>query len=149
MKKLEPFYRSEKTPTQEEASRRVVKVVGKTFEEFVYKSKESVLMLFIDGKEPESYKMWQDEFEAFSDKFNEFLQGQVRTGIFDLARNEHRLLHLDFAPQIVLFEKNNKKRARSFRGDLNEDNLKEWLNYWVKGLEIPDNFGKKPLELGL
>ena len=67
----------------------------------------------------------------------------------DLALNEHRLLHLDFAPQIVLFEKTNKKRARSFRGDLNEDSLREWLMHWVKGLEIPDNFGKKPLELGL
>jgi hypothetical protein len=49
----------------------------------------------------------------------------------------------------VLFEKTNKKRARSFRGDLNEDNLRDWLNYWVKGLEIPENFGKKPLELGI
>lgn len=45
-------------------------MVGKTFEEFVYKSKESVLLLFIDGKEPESYRMWQEEFEAFADKYN-------------------------------------------------------------------------------
>jgi len=102
-------------------------------------------MLFIDGKQPESYRKWQEELESFAEKFSEFLQGQLRTGILDLALNEHRLLHLDFAPQIVLFEKNNKKRARSFRGELDEDNLKEWLNHWVKGLEIPDSFGKKPL----
>lgn len=116
MKRLEPYYRSEKRPDPQQEGT-VWKVVGKTFEEFVYGDKEkSAMILFVDGKEPASFVEWEKEFRGFSEKYKDFLTKDVRLGIFDLALNEHKLLHLDFAPQIVLFEKTNKKRARSFRG---------------------------------
>lgn len=50
------------------------RVVGKTFEEFVYGNRDrSALILFIDSKDPASYEQWEKEFRGFSEKYKEFL----------------------------------------------------------------------------
>lgn len=36
-------------------------------------------------------------------------------GIFDLDKNEHKLLYLKEAPQIVLFDRANKKQTKYYR----------------------------------
>lgn len=53
----------------EEQEGPVFKVVGKNFEDFVYGQRESIAMLFIDGKAPESYKDWKEQFEGFAQKY--------------------------------------------------------------------------------
>lgn len=58
MKKIDAEYKSEKILTEEEQSKQILrKITGKSFIEEVYeKPHTSVIVLFIDSKDPESYK---------------------------------------------------------------------------------------------
>jgi len=54
--------------------------------------------LFIDSKDPESYKEIQKLYEEFSVKYKSELEGKVVSAIFDLGKNEHKLLTIRTAP---------------------------------------------------
>ena len=65
----------------------------------------------------------------------------MNVGVFDLAKNEHQLLTIRNAPELVLFERTNKKQPKFFKGQPTQEILKNFVNYEVKDLTIPDNFG--------
>ena len=58
MKRVDPEYESEQVPTEEEQQKNVLrKIVGNSFISEIYeKPDQSVLVLFIDSKETETYK---------------------------------------------------------------------------------------------
>ena len=56
MKRLNPEYKSEKIPTEEENNGILRKIVGKSFISEVYeKPNQSIIILFIDSKDESSY----------------------------------------------------------------------------------------------
>ena len=69
-------------------------------------------------------------------------------GVFDLAKNEHESLTIRDAPELVLFEKTNKKKPKFFQGKFEKGIIKNWVNYEVKDVTIPENFGEPILPLG-
>lgn len=64
MKRIDSQFISEKIPSEEEHKENILrKIVGKSFISEIYeKPNQSIAVLFIDSKEPESYK---DIKEAF------------------------------------------------------------------------------------
>jgi len=48
-------------------------------------------------------------------KYKSQIEGKLVTAIFDLDKNEHKLLYLKEAPQIILFDKSNKKKTVYYR----------------------------------
>lgn len=59
--------------------------------------------MFIDSKEPDSYKDIKEVFENFTTTFKSALEGKVIPAVFDLAKNEHKLLSIKTAPMLSLF----------------------------------------------
>lgn len=50
-------------------------------------------------------------------------------GIFDLHKNEHELLFIKEAPQVILFAESNKKQMKMFRK--REQTVEEDLRLWI------------------
>ncbi len=49
---------------------------------------------------------------------------------------------------LTLFERTNKKSPKHFKGYYKPESIKDWLNYEVKDLTIPQNYGEVILPLG-
>jgi hypothetical protein len=94
-------------------------------------------VLFIDSKEPETYKEIKRVFENFTTTYKKALEGKVISAIFDLANNEHKLLSIRTAPMLSLFERTNKKSPKNFRGYPKVESIKNWINYEIKDFTIP------------
>ncbi len=75
MKKIDSEYKSEKIPTEEEQQSNVLrKIVGKSFISEVYeKPHSSVIVLFVDSKDPDSYKDIKETFENFTNTYKSAL----------------------------------------------------------------------------
>lgn len=72
------------------------------------------------------------------DKYYEAFKDRLNIGIFDLAKNEHKSLTISSAPELVLFERSNKKKPKFFKGGDNSiEQIKNWINYEIKDLTIP------------
>ncbi len=65
----------------------------------------------------------------------------MNVGIFDLAKNEHKSLTISTAPELILFERSNKKKPKFFKGAQTKETIKNWLNYEAKDFTIPQNYG--------
>lgn len=72
----------------------------------------------------------------------------MNVGVFDLAKNEHKALTISTAPELIMFERSNKKKAKFFKGTPTEENIKNWVNYEAKDFTIPENYGEPPVALG-
>lgn len=79
LKKLKPFYRSEPKPGDQEGED-IVKIVGKTFNEKVYKNKDNVMVFFYDSKDPYSFRDWKKVLNEFVKKYKEYYQGELIIG---------------------------------------------------------------------
>ena len=116
MKRLEPEYKSQNIPSEKENKGILKKIVGKTFINQVYEQPDrSIIILFIDSKDEESYRKEKKVVEDFAIKYKDNFMDKLTLGIFDLAKNEHKLLYLKQAPQLILFDKTNKKRIKYFK----------------------------------
>lgn len=76
-------------------------------------------------------------FENFTTTYKKALEGKVISAIFDLAKNEHKLLSIRTAPMLSLFERTNKKSPKNFRGYPKVESIKNWINYEIKDFTIP------------
>lgn len=85
--KVQAAYNSEPLPEKND-EKKIRKIVGKNFIEEVFQQQnKSVLVLFIDSKDPDSYKEIYLALDAFSQKFSEAYKEKLNLGIFDLAKN--------------------------------------------------------------
>ena len=70
MRKIEPQYKSEQVPTEEENKGVLRKIVGSTFINEIYEKKgQSTIVLFIDSKDKSSYRDVKATVEEFASKY--------------------------------------------------------------------------------
>ena len=76
--------------------------------------------------------------ENFAHKYRYTFDKKLIFAVFDLGKNEHKLLYLKEAPQIVLFDKANKKQTKYYRMNkgVSESLLKDWVNTEVSNVKI-------------
>jgi hypothetical protein len=69
--------------------------VGKTFISEIYEKQGlSSIVLFVDSKDEDSYREVKKTLKKFIKKYEQNFKDKLNFGIFDLAKNEHKLLYL-------------------------------------------------------
>lgn len=61
------------------------------------------MVLFVDSKEENQTYEVKNALEAFVNKYHDAYKDHMNIGVFDLAKNEHKLLTISSAPELVLF----------------------------------------------
>ena len=113
--------------------------MGSTFISEVYERQgQSVVVLFVDSKDEDSYKEVKKVVEEFAKKHKDIFEDKLVFGVFDLAKNEHKLLYLKEAPQLILFDRANKKQLKYFKiaEGVSEEALEDWVNEEVSNVKI-------------
>ena len=137
MRRVDATYKSEPLPENSDETK-IRKMVGKNFIEEVFEQQDkSVMVLFIDSKDEQSHQEINLAVQRFADKYYEAYKDRMNVGIFDLAKNEHQSLTINSAPELVIFERTNKKKPKFFKGSPSEDTIKNFVNYEVRDITIP------------
>lgn len=60
----------------------------------------------------------------------------LKVASMDMALNEHEKIGIDRAPILYLYLAGDRRHPKEYRQDLEIDQLKSWLQYWVSELNI-------------
>lgn len=89
MKKVDPYYRSEKVDEQENEQNPIKKITGNTFRQMIYRSQKSALVLFWDSKNTDNYEFLYQLFENFTKEVKpELYESKLFLATYDLNLNE-------------------------------------------------------------